>query len=415
MITLNTINNNFIISNNILINLSVTLLFFFPITIITGPFLPDFIMSLLALIGLFLFLKKKIKIEFYKEIKFLWAFYFFAIISSLLSDKIIFSFDYSLFYFRFIVFSHFVIYLLIHYTKLKNIFLKSILISFSIMIIYSSIELILYLNMEEIDGIRRLHLIFSDEEVVGSFLVRVLPILCFFLFLNLDNIRSKIQKIFVITIIFLSVFFIIYSGERAALLMLFLLFFLYLLIFIKLYRKLSFYFLIVTTLFLSLNFFLSQSLVNRTIQDFDRNISLNPKVNPYLNYSLVSVEMFKDSPIIGKGPKMFRIFCPDEKYNDHLSVCNIHPHNIYFQLLGEMGIIGILFLLFSFLYITFSFLKNLFSRNADSLYLFSLVGLIINFFPFIPSGNFFNNWINSLYYLSIIVIIYNMNKTKKNF
>lgn len=415
MIILNTINNNFIISNSNLINLSVILLFCFPISIITGPFLPDLIITLLALIGLYLFIKKKIKIEFYKEIKFLWLFYFFAIISSLLSDKIIYSLDYTLFYFRFIIFSHFVIYLLINYPKLKSIFLKSILTSFSIMIIYSSIELILYLNMDEIDGIRRLHLFFSDEEVVGSFLVRLLPILCFFLMVNQDFMKSQIKKIFVISIILLSAFFIIYSGERTALLMLILLIFLYLLILIKLYRKLSFYFLIITTLFLSVNFFLSQNLVNRTIQDFDRNISLNPKVNPYLNYSLVSLEMFKDSPVIGKGPKMFRIYCPDEKYNNHLSVCNIHPHNIYLQLLGEMGIIGLFILLFAFLHVTFSFFKNLFSHNADKLYLFSLVGLMINFFPFIPSGNFFNNWINSLYYLSIIVIIYISNKTEKDF
>ena len=132
-----------------------------------------------------------------------------------------------------------------------------------------------------------------------------------------------------------------------------------------------------------------------------------------MNYSLVSVEMFKESPIIGKGPKMFRIFCPDERYNDYLTMCNIHPHSIYAQLLAEMGFIGFLFVFAAFVYAISTYFKNLISKNPNKLYLFASVGFIINFFPLVPSGNFFNNWINNFYYLSIIIIIYSMNKPKK--
>lgn len=413
MTTLNIIKNNFVFSNYRVINFSIFLIFLFPLSLITGPFLPDLILSSVALIGLILYLKKIIKINFYKEILYLWAFYVFAITTSLFSKNIIYSLDYSLFYFRFIIFTHFIIYLLINYPKITNLLIKGILISFFIMFIYSTIELILYSQLDHIDGIKRLHLLFSDEAVVGSFMVRMLPILCFFIVLNKDNIKSIYLKIFLTTIIMLSFFLIIYSGERTALLLLIILTFLYLIIFIKLYKKIFLIFFIsLVTIFFSIIFF-SQSIYDRTLQDLDRNISLDPEINPYLNYSLVSVEMFKESPIIGKGPKMFRIFCPDERYNDYLTMCNIHPHSIYAQLLAEMGFIGFLFVFAAFVYAISTYFKNLISRNPNKLYLFASVGFIINFFPLVPSGNFFNNWINNFYYLSIIVIIYSMNKPKK--
>ena len=132
MTTLSIIKNNFVISNLRIINFSIFLIFLFPLSIITGPFLPDLILSTVALIGLILYLKKIIKINFYREILYLWAFYVFAIITSLFSKSIIYSLDYSLFYFRFIIFTHFIIYLLINYPKIKNLLIKGILISFLI-------------------------------------------------------------------------------------------------------------------------------------------------------------------------------------------------------------------------------------------------------------------------------------------
>ena len=415
MIISNTIKDNFTFSNLKIINFVSILIFFFPTAIITGPFLPDLILSTIALIGLIIYLKKQIKIIFYKEILFLWAFYCFSIIASLISKNIIFSLDYSLFYFRFIIFSHFMVYLFISYPKLKILFLQGIFFSLCLISIYSLIQLILFLNMDFVDGIRRLRLLFSDEEVVGSFIVRILPIFCFFTYLNKDLFKSKLLKLLLVVTLLSSIFFILYSGERTALILLLIFIFLYFLIFFKFYIKLSLIFLFSIILFITTNIILNQNLYDRTLQDLDRNISMDPEVNPYLNYSYVSLEMFKNSPIIGKGPKMFRVYCPDEKYNDYKSICNIHPHSLYIQLLGEMGIIGFIFLLSAFIYVILIFFKNLFSKNPNILFLLASIGFIINFFPLIPSGNFFNNWINNLYYLSIIVIIYSMNVSKKSY
>ena len=83
MTTLSIIKNNFVFSNLRVINFSIFLIFLFPLSIITGPFLPDLILSSVALIGLILYLKKIIKINFYREILYLWVFYIFTIITSL--------------------------------------------------------------------------------------------------------------------------------------------------------------------------------------------------------------------------------------------------------------------------------------------------------------------------------------------
>ena len=145
---------------------------FFPVALVTGPFLPDLILSTVALIGLYLFLKKKIIIKFYKEILFLWIFYTFIIISSIISDQPIFSFDYSLFYFRFIIFSHFLIYLLYNFEVIKKLLLYGILTSLFLIICSSSYQLFLiYFVFDE--NIFRLRLPFSDEQIVGSFIMLV--------------------------------------------------------------------------------------------------------------------------------------------------------------------------------------------------------------------------------------------------
>ena len=60
--------------------------------------------------------------------------------------------------------------------------------------------------------------------------------------------------------------------------------------------------------------------------------------------------MFLDRPIIGHGPKMFRIKCSDPKYAEvvgtserGISSCMTHPHNFYIQLLAETGLIVFLY------------------------------------------------------------------------
>ena len=126
--------------------------------------------------------------------------------------------------------------------------------------------------------------------------------------------------------------------------------------------------------------------------------------------------MFLDKPYLGHGPKMFRRICSDEKYNikeysgsanyikhNVFSGCATHPHNTYVQLLAETGIIGTILFTSGFIYITYTLLKQFLmlifyrKRYLDNYQIVLSATVLITFWPFSPSGNFFNNWMLIVY------------------
>jgi O-antigen ligase len=100
--------------------------------------------------------------------------------------------------------------------------------------------------------------------------------------------------------------------------------------------------------------------------------------------------MFKDKPILGHGPKMFRVICKDEKYATGVNPCMTHPHNFYVQLLAETGIIGFLFLFSSYLiyYVLYVALRQFKSiifkqkRYLTDYQVCLLAGILITVWPF---------------------------------
>ena len=118
--------------------------------------------------------------------------------------------------------------------------------------------------------------------------------------------------------------------------------------------------------------------------------------------------MFFDKPILGQGVNTFRILCSDTKFVNDLT-CSTHPHNSYIQMLSETGIIGFLFLLSLYIYSIYFFIR-ITKYHRKNLYYYPVVFLItsflVNFFPFLPSNNFFNNWININYFLPLGFLIY---------
>tara|TARA_A100000164_G_C21941777_1_gene791196 strand:+ start:2318 stop:3874 length:1557 start_codon:yes stop_codon:yes gene_type:complete len=105
-----------------------------------------------------------------------------------------------------------------------------------------------------------------------------------------------------------------------------------------------------------------------------------------------------------------------QKFN----ACTTHPHNIYIQLLAETGIIGFLFPFIIFLILSFILIKNLFfvflddSKKINNFELCIIVCIFGNLWPIITSGNFFNNWINFLYYYPLGFYLLNLHLKKKN-
>ena len=88
-----------------------------------------------------------------------------------------------------------------------------------------------------------------------------------------------------------------------------------------------------------------------------------------------------------------------------------HPHNLYLQILAENGLFG-LFLSCYFYLLVFNILKEFFYRNFKKIEkikdrnLILLLGIFINFWPIVPFGNFYNNWLSIVIYLPIGFLLY---------
>jgi len=119
-----------------------------------------------------------------------------------------------------------------------------------------------------------------------------------------------------------------------------------------------------------------------------------------------SLNIFMDNKIIGAGPNVFRYVCDQykPKIDNEYNKCSIHPHNFAFQLLAETGSLGFLIYLCTYLSLLKNLIINLYRRlfyqDDKNLPHSALIMLIlINFFPLITNGNFFNNYLSIINFL----------------
>ena len=389
-------------SNIILVNLIMASIIPF---LIWGPFFPDLIVSISASFFLFYVYKNK-EFHFFNN-KPLIIFFIFCIYCILLSlfvaeDRML-SFESSLFYFRIGVFSCFIWYLIDQDKSILSYFYYALILCFSALVIDGYIQYFTGINLSgfKILGIR-VSSFFGDELIMGSYLSRLFPLL-FALFL----VKKKQKfEIYFIGLLFILVDVLIFmSGERSAF------FFLnlstvFIIILIDEYQKfrlITFIIAIICICILSLN---SPKLSERMFKDPAQSMGLiknskEPVIFTTIHDSHIrtAYNIFKDQPIFGHGPKMFRIICKVEKYATGIKPCNTHPHNFYVQLLAETGIIGFLFLFITLVYVIYTALrqfKSIIFRQKKPLTDYQvclLAGILITLWPFSPNGNFFNNWL----------------------
>ena len=381
--------------------------------LIWGPFFPDLIVSASALF--FLYYVFKNKIFYYFLNKPLIIFFIFCIycilISIFIAENILLSFESSLFYFRIGVFSCFIWYLV---DKNKNIliyFYYAIILCFLALVIDGYFQYFTGVNLSgfKTHGIR-ISSFFVDELIMGSYLSRLFPLL-FALFL----VKQKQKfEIYFIGLLFILVDVLIFiSGERSAF------FFInlstvFIIVLIKEYQKFRLITFIIAIICIFILSLYSSNLNNRMFIGPATNMgfiesSEDPIIFTPQHDSLIrtAYNMFKDQPIFGHGPKMFREICKEEKYATGITPCMTHPHNFYIQLLAETGIIGFLFLFITLGYVLYAALRQFKSiifkqkRLLTDYQVCLLAGILITVWPFSPNGNFFNNWLMITYSLPV--------------
>jgi len=367
----------------------------------------------------FSILNKKIISKYYNSIffKLFLLFYLYLILNSSLSEYPLHSLKNSLFYFRFAILTLAIWYLNENYNKFKIYFFISILLTVAALIAGSLFQIFYHLFLYD-----KLHIsfnkpysnsydasrisgLFGSWKVQGSFLVRILPIIIGIYFAEKFKFLSiKNFFLFILAIIIL----ILLSGERAALFLL-IMTLTVTFVFLKIdkYKKIFLIFFLV--FFIIVTFSLSNPLRDRIFKNTIINIFDSGKVKIFSEghqeHYISATRMFLSSPFLGKGVVNFRLECKKDIYKDigpyH---CTTHPHNTYIQLLAETGIIGFIFIFSIFFYfLIYIFKKFIFyyfnNRKINFSSICYATCILANLFPFIPTGNFFNNWLSILYFL----------------
>ena len=408
------------------------ILFLLPISFIVGIATTE-ILTFLSIVILILYNRNKL-VFFDSKIIFLFIFSIYIFFNAYLQifDDLRLS---SFFYFRFVIFSISIFFLCEVYENNKNkkFFLYFMFFLFILVLdtIFQFLNGSNFLGFEIIKG--RVSSFFQDELILGSFLVRLLPIILWFIFfLNID-----LRKNFLYSLVFFSFYLIsIYlSGERTSFfLCLFLLFSVFLII-----KHLRLIIVFSTLIFILFAFTCSYFKIGSTdpanrlfVKTFNqitdhkfnsknRNDSVNQNVTKHIKiYSIdheghikLALKLFNENKILGVGPKGFRYYCRSVNYDPDVGICSTHPHNILIQIISELGLIGLLFYIFAGCFVLFVFfnliIKKKYTNDYLSFYSITL-GLIINLFPLIPGGNFFNNWISLMLYYNIGFYLYSYKK-----
>ncbi len=411
----------------IFFHLPVYLFVLLPVFLITGPLLSDLSFSLICILFLIYCLKNKNFSSFKnKYFYFFLIFWGYLVVNSLINNFHIDSLKISFFFIRFGIFVIAIITFINTDNKFIKYFFYCIFLCFTILTIDGYYQ---YFTGENIFGIKtpdssRVSSFFGEKQILGSYLSRMWPI-----FFGLSTIlltRKSKLFLFLILIFILSEVLIFLSGDRTA-------FFyinlsaIFIIIFSKKLFKLRLLTLLISLiLIIIITFFNStakERIIDNTLNQMNLTKSEDNKdqgvyifTRQHTEQYISAYKMFLDNKIFGIGIKNFRFYCDDKNYVSALS-CSTHPHNSYLQILTETGIIGLLFILIILIYFLKHLIKHVYFKLKGNNYFTDfeiclLSGLAIYLWPFIPTGNVFNNWLNIILFIYFPFLIISRKLTK---
>lgn len=440
-----------------LIHKSYFVIFFLPLFLITGPFLSDLSISVCALLIFISFWKLK-NINFFLKnyvIIFFLLFYFFVIINSFFSNGINEKTIKDIFYFRFIFFSIFLS-LALEIKNFRTFFFYILLLTLIFVIIDTYIQF--FFNKDILgysqlcvrdcnfsDEIKTMRLTgpFGDKAIVGSYIVRLLPLILCLFFFHKKKTNTLLESV-ILLIIVLAFGIVFLTGERTSFI-LYIFFLISSLLFINFNFKKKLIIFFSSIIFVSclavsypdakfrmIDFTLIQiglesklilqkktaksEHISKTINDeivkdfnFDGNKSqIKIFSHHHHNHYLTAYKMFLDKPIFGHGPRSFRKNC--KFYTNSKYGCTTHPHNLILQFAAELGFVGLLFYLIGIIYLIKIIVFKANKQISSNCLICTCICIFINYFPLVPSGNYFNNWMSIFLYLPIGFLIYELRK-----
>jgi len=387
-------------------------LYFIPYSLVFSIFIADALVILTSILFLIYQIhRKNFLIFFNKYFIFFLVFWFYLIFNSIFSYDLHLSLSRSLPYIRFGILFLSISYMMSH-DDFKNDFLKFTLIILLLVCMDSIIQFSFGRNLLGYEAhVSRISSFFKDELVLGGFLLRMYPI--FLISIIYFKKKFSINTFLVSFILFIYFLAIYLSGERTAF---FNFIVLNIFLLIILFKKKNIKYLLSFVLILPLTFIL----VNKHNDEISaRYLSVKEIFNnktPIIftkvheNHYKSALEIYKSYPILGAGLKTFRQVCKKPEHNP--IGCSSHPHNIFMLFLSELGLIGIAFYLITFFYFGLRLVKLLIARFKNNfkenppILVIIIVSMFMSYWPFSPSGNYFNNWMSILNFLPMGFLIY---------
>ena len=431
---------NFYKKNFIKLNYLRFLFYIFPVMMLTSSGYITFYVSVLSFFSIFFFYKNKIKIKLLLIDYCVLIFFLLSILTSLINinGNEIIIFIKSILDLRFFLF----------FLIIRNIIkykLVNIKILFLICLI-SSVFLILNIFSQHIFGFDifghppfagRFNGLFESEAIAGSYIQKlsILSILSIIL-LDITKVKKKLLILFIINILGIGVLltfdrmpFFIYSfgilisiilikNLRLNLLVSFLILILSTSILFKNYEILYDRYSIlkyqisiekITNLIQKLknnNFSYSSSLPDNNRKTESKEILIS---GDYIKLYYSAYNVWLNNPLLGSGVKSFGRECLKLVNNANINIknvnCNTHPHNIYLEILVNIGSIGML----TFLLIIFLILKDILNNidlkkinNQKSiLNIFFLIILVVELIPIRSYGSIFQTVNGSMFWFIV--------------
>lgn len=399
-------------------NLPIFLLSIYPLMLALGSFVSEFL-NFFIIITFIFYVKKKDIIKIVKNKIFIYCLiiWLYLIINLFFSNYFYESLPRAIFFFRFILLFISIVYLL---NKIKNkLFYVIYFWLFFFTFIYVDLIIQYFFNKNLFGQVSpwpgRLSGIMGPELKIAHLIIGFVPLIAGFFYQKKKIILSLI-------IIFLTCLMLIVINERSNALRFSIITFLFI-VFIKdfsfRYKVLFF----VTTIFLFFiiiffskgDYSLKQRYVTEPIATFsNKSILEGIKYTTYGAHYFTAIKIFKNYPLLGSGIRTFRIECSKEIYNDKsLAVnaqrCSTHPHQIYFEILSELGFVGFVVFFGLFFYIILKKIINFYKTN-NYFVLASTLYVLVVFLPLLPSGSFFTSFGATIFWINFSFMVSNFNE-----
>ena len=266
---------------------------------------------------------------------------------------------------------------------------------------------------------------FSNDELIIGYIFSFLVLFSF------GTFNEKIKKHYAIIIFYSIIIISFLIGERSnflkllSIIIVFYSFHLLLKNRFKLLKSLNFIFVIIllsiSFLYITKNTSQAKKLYKIPISIFNNYSSDSPVITNFYEskhapHYLTAVKIFSNYPIFGIGINNFSEESKKRKYKDTRlkysdSRSSTHPHQIYLELLAEVGVVGFFYFILIFFW-SFIIGINCYLKNNNLNLLGHLMLHIFFIFPILPSGSFFGTIYGLPFWFNLSILIYLIKKNE---